>query len=78
VLNERDGWIWWVHQHEKRFIEMMESEEGVNVKVIWPHRMVNGDYTQIKDMIDWLGLKWNTEILNFVDPLLWHARNKQK
>jgi len=78
VTNERDGWIWWVHQHEKRFIEMMESEEGVNVKVIWPHRMVNGDYTQIKDMIDWLGLKWNTEILNFVDPLLWHARNKQK
>lgn len=66
------GWIWWVQQHEKRFVEMMN--EGMNCKVVWPERMVNGDYSQLMDMADWLKLKWNSEVLSFVDPKLWKAR----
>ena len=76
--DEREGWLWWVHQHLERFIEMIESEDGPNCKQVWPHRMVNGDYKQMYDTIDWLGLKWNPELLNFVDPLLWHSRVKTK
>lgn len=76
VNNEVDGWTWWVNQHIERFNEMMNGEEGINVKIIWPHRMVSGDYTQIQEMVEWLGLKWNSEVLSFIDPLLWHARNK--
>jgi hypothetical protein len=74
VDNERDGWLWWVHQHEKRFIEMIN--EGINIKIIWPERMVQGDYSQIMEMIDWLGLKWNSEVLSFIDPKLWKARRR--
>ena len=74
VDNERDGWTWWVNEHIKRFNEIVN--EGPNVKIIWPHRMVNGDYTQIQEMIEWLGLEWNSEVMSFIDPLLWHARNK--
>ncbi len=70
--NEEDGWLWWVHQHEKRFVEMIT--EGVNCKVIWPHRMVYGDYQQMYETIDWLGLKWTTDVLAFIDPRLWKAR----
>jgi len=76
VKTEVDGWKWWVHQHEKRFVEMIT--EGLNVKVVWPQRMVNGDYSQIYETIDWLGLKWNSEILNFIDPLLYKSRVKER
>lgn len=72
----RDGWLWWVHQHEKRFVEMIEA--GVNCKQIWPERMVSGDYGQIYEMLEWLGLEWSSEILSFVDPKLWKARHKLK
>lgn len=70
-----EGWLWWVRQHEQRFVEMIT--EGLNCKIIWAHRMVNGDYQQIYEMIEWLGLEWNSGVLDFVDPLLWHARKKQ-
>jgi len=72
--NEREGWTWWVNQHLERFNEMMT--EGLNCKVVWPERAVYGDYVQIMEMIEWLGLKWKSEILAFIDPKLWKARRK--
>jgi len=78
VSNEEDGWKWWVNQHIDRFIEMMSDEDGPNCKVIWPHRMVRGDYEQMYETIDWLGLEWKTDVLNFIDPLLWHSRQQLK
>ena len=72
--DEREGWVWWVREHEKRFVEMIQA--GLNVKVVWPERMVSGDYSQIMETIEWLGLKWNPEVLSWVDPLLWKARRK--
>jgi hypothetical protein len=72
--DERGGWIWWVHQHEERFVEMIMT--GLNVKVVWPERMVRGDYQQIYETIEWLGLKWNSRVLSFIDPKLWRARRK--
>jgi len=70
-----DGWIWWINQHEKRWVEMITA--GLNVKQIWPDRMVNGDYSQIKEAIEWLGLKWKpTEVLAFIEPKLWKTRRK--
>lgn len=70
------GWLWWVHQHEDRFYEMIT--EGLNCKVIWPQRMLEGDYSQIYEMLEWLGLEWKTEVLEFIDPKLWHTRQKMK
>lgn len=74
VNSEREGWLWWVNQHLERFREMIEA--GLNVKVIWPERMVEGDYTQLYETIDWLGLRWNSDVLSFIDPKLWKSRNK--
>lgn len=67
-----EGWKWWVHQYEQRFVEMIT--EGLNCRVIWPERMVWGDYQQMFETIDWLGLKWKSEVLAWVDPKLWKAR----
>ena len=74
VETEKEGWLWWVHQHEERFIEMIQA--GLNVKVVWPERMVQGDYSQMMETMDWLGLPWKSEVLSFIDPKLWKARRK--
>lgn len=72
---QEEGWTWWVKQHEQRFTEMIEA--GLNVKMIWPERMVKGDYSQIYQMLEWLQLPWKSEILSFVDPKLWKSRQKE-
>ncbi len=75
VKTEDEGWQWWVEQHEKRFNEMIN--EGLNCKVVWPDKMVVGDYKQLYETLEWLGLEWKTEVLHFIDPLLFHSRKKK-
>lgn len=74
VTTEAEAWTWWVSQHKKRFVEMVEA--GMNIKQVWPERMVNGDYSQVQEMIEWLGLEWNTGVYDFIEPKLWKARRK--
>ena len=74
VKDEKEGWKWWVRQHEQRFVEMLET--GLNAKIVWPERMVTGDYQQMYETIEWLGLEWKSEVLNFIDPKLWKSRRK--
>ncbi len=42
--------------------------------MIWPERMVWGDYQQMFDVVDWLGLEWNARTMNFIDPKLEKSR----
>lgn len=65
---DRDGWLWWIHQHEQNFRDMVEA--GVNCRVIWPERILDGDYSQIYDMLDWLGIPCNKEILKTLNSAL--------
>lgn len=76
VQNEAEGWLWWVHEHEKRFIEMIEA--GLNCKEVWPERMAMGDFEQIKETASWLGLEWNDKIPNMVQALLKNSKQKEK
>ena len=71
---EKEGWLWWVHQYEKQFVKMIET--GLNCKIVWPERMIYGDYQQIWQTIDWLGLKWNDDIIPTIDPILSKTRRK--
>lgn len=70
----KEGWITMCRSYQKYFAGMIE--EGLNCKVIWPHRMAFGDYSQIWEMLEWLGLPWKTEILNWVDPKFVKIRKK--
>jgi hypothetical protein len=72
VTSEFNGWLWWVHQHEQRFIEMIT--EGLNCRVIWPARFERGDYQQMYEAIEWLGLRWKSKALTFIDPKLIKSR----
>ncbi len=76
AYNTEKGWIEWVRQYEQRFVEMIT--EGLNCKIIWPERMVYGDYQQLYELCEWLGLPWKSEALNFIDPLLWGSRVKER
>lgn len=68
-----EGWLWWVHQHEARFAEMIVA--GLDVLQVWPERMVERDYRQTNEMLSWLGLEWDNKIFDFIEPKLWKARH---
>jgi hypothetical protein len=75
--SEYEGWLWWVHEHEKRFVEMIQA--GLNVRQVWPERMVYGDYKDMYDTIEWLGLDWpGKTVYDFIEEKLWHVRRKMK
>jgi len=76
AYSDRDGWLSMVHEYEQRFVEMVT--EGLNCKVIWPERMVNGDFQQLYETLDWLGLSWDSRALSFIEPLLWGSRLKER
>jgi hypothetical protein len=76
AYKDKEGWLGWVHQHEKLFMEMIEA--GLNCKQVWPERMASGDYQQIKEIIEWLGLPWNEEIPKLIDPLLWNSKQRKE
>ena len=69
------GWQSWVDVHKQRFTEMHTG--GLQVREVWPSRFIDGDYQEVKDLIDWLGLDWNDqEVKKFVDPKLYTAGGK--
>ena len=46
ISTEKEGWLWMVREYEKRFVEMIT--EGLNCKVVYPERLVDGDYSQLR------------------------------
>jgi len=76
AYNDREGWLEWVHHHEDCFVEMIKA--GLNVKQVWPERLLRGNYEQMYELIDWLGLTWKSkEIMDFLEPKLWKSKMKQ-
>jgi len=70
-----EGWQWLIHEYEKKFVEMIQA--GVNCKQVWPERMVTGDYQQVYEVLEWVGLPWNDKIVETIDPLLNKSRRKE-
>ena len=68
VKTEEEGWLWMVHQYELQFVKMIQ--DGLNCKVIWPERMKRGDYHQLYDTLDWLGLPWKNDVISMINPLI--------
>jgi len=61
------GWSMWLGEYLNRFERMRDA--GLNVVEVWPTKFVEGDFIEIKDAIDKLGLKWEEErIANFLNP----------
>jgi len=67
--NEKEAWLWWVHQYEERFRDIILSKE-VDYRIVWPERMRDGDFEQIKETVDWCNLSWNDEVEDVMKTLL--------
>lgn len=70
--DDRDGWRGWVGIHKTRFREMKE-EMGDRVREVWPEKMMVGHFSEMAEVIEWLGLNWDFDKANeFIDPKLYH------
>lgn len=68
------GWLRWIDHHKERFEAMKDA--GLNVREVWPSKFVNGDYSEIRDVIEHLGLEWKEDaVKEFVSPKLWRETN---
>lgn len=76
VKDAQEGWLWWVHKHEELFGLMTTSQ--LHCKVIWPERMAYGDFSQIKELLAWVGLSWKDSIVDLVKPLLKNSLQKER
>jgi hypothetical protein len=67
------GWLRWVETHEKRFAQMKTA--GLDVREVWPSRIVAGDLSEIQEVVGWLGLTWQENLVRaFVSPDLWGSK----
>lgn len=66
--DEKEAWLWWVHEYEDRFRAMIDS--GINHRIVWPERMRDGDFEQMKEVVEWCNLEWNEEVVEVMQTLL--------
>jgi len=70
----KNSWRDWVDHHVARFEEMKNTCPD-RVMEVWPTELINGNFDNIKYSIEWLGLKWNEDvILDWVDKKIWHGK----
>ncbi len=70
-----DGWMGWVKHHEEMFDQMRGA--GLVVHEVWPQKAISGDFSEIRGVVDDLGLQWNnTKIIDFISPALWSRKKK--
>jgi len=74
--SDAEGWLGWIHKHEALFLAMIKA--GVNYKEVYPERMAQNDFSQIKEVITWLGLEWNADIPKVVNALLKNSPQKER
>lgn len=68
-----EEWQDWVDHHKRCFTEMYDN--GVQIREVWPSKFIDGDLTEIKDTVEWLGLEWNESVVDeFIEPNLWSRK----
>jgi hypothetical protein len=72
--DEYEGWLWWIYKHKDLITELTAS--GIDYKIIWPEKMLFGDYTQMKEIVEWIGFQWNDQIINITNPLFYKRRKE--
>jgi len=57
VATEKEGWEWWHGKYEYMLNELKNA--GVCYNEIWPTKLARKEYTEIKNVCEMLGLKWD-------------------
>ncbi len=67
-----EGWQTWVDEHKIRFKQMHEA--GLEIIEVWPTRFIDGEFSEIRKLIEEVGLEWNAQaVSDFVTPELWNT-----
>lgn len=70
------GWQGWV-DHHKKLINQMKHTPGLRWHEVWPTKFIDGDFSEVRAVVEKLGLKWKEEaVRDFVDPKLWSSHGK--
>lgn len=65
-----EGWYKWIDHHKDRFLEMEQA--GLDIRYVWPQKMIDFDLMEIGITIAELGLKWNQQrVEDFIEPAYW-------
>jgi len=68
------GWQFWIDQHKKRFQEMHDA--GLDIREVWPTKFVEGDFSEMQQVVEELGLQWDDRAAReFVNPEWWRTRH---
>ncbi len=69
---DEKGWMNWVQVHIKRFNEMLNAD--LDLREVWPQEMIDGEFNEIRSVVEWLGLEWQEEkVKGFISPKLWNG-----
>lgn len=69
-----EDWQGWVNYYKGRFLEM--TVHGIDVREIWPSKFIEGDYTEVKEALQGLGLRWNEKaVQEFISPEKWRSND---
>ena len=63
VATISQGWKWWVHRYEERILELLEKG---NIKIVYPERIINGDYSQLYDVLNWANVEVTDDLKKYV------------
>lgn len=75
AYNTEAGWQKWVDVHLTRLEEMKLA--GLDVIEVWPTKVVNGQFGEIKNAVAHVGLNWNRDVVHdFIAPRLWSTKKK--
>jgi len=54
-------------------LSLIKHNTGLRWREVWPQKIIDGDFREMKKVVKWLGLSWNKRAVDaFVDPDLWH------
>ena len=73
----RDGWREWVGRQLEIIRDLSAGKRfsGLNFREVWPEKVIGGDLTEIRSVVEWAELAWNEPaVRDFMDKELWHGK----
>ena len=62
----------WGDWHDACYEHLLNLAKNIDVQYVSTDELANGDTSQIKGVIEKLGLSYNLKVENFIDKTLWH------
>ena len=76
AINEKAGWRWWYHEQQKQ-INKIKFRADVNTFEIYPEKMAYNNFSEVYNLLDWLGLTPPENLEETIKPLFNNSKQKQ-